>query len=125
MTRVAAVDIGTNSTRLLIAEGTEELARESIVTRLGEGVDASGRLGEPGQQRVLDVLQRFKTQIGDAHGAAVMTSAVRDAANGARVRRSAWPTRSASPPASCPATRRPSSRSPARPRCAPTPTRCW
>jgi exopolyphosphatase/guanosine-5'-triphosphate,3'-diphosphate pyrophosphatase len=82
MTRVAAVDIGTNSTRLLIAEGTRELVRESIVTRLGEGVDRSGRLGEEAQERVLDVLRAFKTKIGDATGAAVMTSAVRDAANG-------------------------------------------
>jgi exopolyphosphatase/guanosine-5'-triphosphate,3'-diphosphate pyrophosphatase len=82
MTRVAAVDIGTNSTRLLIAEGTRELARESIVTRLGEGVDGSGRLGEEPQRRVLEVLRDFRERIGDARGAAVMTSAVRDAANG-------------------------------------------
>ena len=49
--RVAVVDIGTNSTRLLIAEVqdgrvTAELIRESRVTRLGQGVDATGRLGE-------------------------------------------------------------------------------
>ena len=44
MSRVAAVDIGSNSTRLLIASGDEELARASIVTGLGEGVDATGRL---------------------------------------------------------------------------------
>ena len=85
MIRVAAVDIGTNSTRLLIAAGDEELARASIVTRLGEGVDATGRLGDAGQQRVLDVLRTFRATIAD-HGceraAAVMTSAVRDAANG-------------------------------------------
>ncbi len=91
MTKVAAVDIGTNSTRLLIADGDRELARESIVTRLGEGVDRSGRLAEDAQVRVLDVLARFREQIGDARGAAVMTSAVRDAANGdafaARVRK--------------------------------------
>ena len=55
MKRVAAVDIGSNSTRLLITDGT----RESIVTRLGEGVDATGRLGEapmqtrPGRPRAL------------------------------------------------------------------------
>jgi exopolyphosphatase/guanosine-5'-triphosphate,3'-diphosphate pyrophosphatase len=85
VTRVAAVDIGSNSTRLLIADGEEELVRESIVTRLGEGVDASGRLGDAPQQRVLDVLSGFRETI-EAHGceraAAVLTSAVRDAANG-------------------------------------------
>jgi exopolyphosphatase / guanosine-5'-triphosphate,3'-diphosphate pyrophosphatase len=82
---VAAVDIGSNSTRLLIADGEEELARESIVTRLGEGVDASGRLGEAPQQRVLDVLSGFRAKIeahGCEHAAAVLTSAVLDAANG-------------------------------------------
>jgi len=87
MTAVAAVDIGTNSTRLLIADGTREVARESIVTRLGEGVDRSGRLGEDAQERVLAVLAGFREQIGDARGAAVMTSAVRDAANGAEFAR--------------------------------------
>lgn len=77
--RVAAVDIGSNSTRLLITDGT----RQSIVTRLGEGVDATGRLGERPMQRVLNVLQNYKTIIDGAPAAAVMTSAVRDAANGA------------------------------------------
>jgi exopolyphosphatase/guanosine-5'-triphosphate,3'-diphosphate pyrophosphatase len=89
--RVAVVDIGTNSTRLLVAEVqggavVRELHRESIVTRLGEGVDASGRLGDAPMQRVFDVLQRFRESI-DAleatHTTAVLTSAVRDAANGA------------------------------------------
>jgi exopolyphosphatase/guanosine-5'-triphosphate,3'-diphosphate pyrophosphatase len=84
--RVAAVDIGTNSARLLIAERTRELARMSIVTRLGEGVDRRGRLGEAPQARTLDVLAGYRDAI-EAHGceraAAVMTSAVRDAANGA------------------------------------------
>jgi len=85
VSRVAAVDIGTNSTRLLIAEGEQELARRSIVTRLGEGVDSSGRLGDAAQQRVLDVLHGFRAEITDrgcGRAAAVMTSAVRDAANG-------------------------------------------
>jgi exopolyphosphatase/guanosine-5'-triphosphate,3'-diphosphate pyrophosphatase len=88
--RVAVVDIGTNSTRLLVAEvdggAMRQLHRESIVTRLGEGVDATGRLGDAPVQRVFDVLERYRAAI-DEHGAthtvAVLTSAVRDAANGA------------------------------------------
>ena len=90
VSRVAVVDIGTNSTRLLVAEldGGElrELQRESIVTRLGEGVEATGRLGEEPMQRVFDALGGYAEAI-ERHGAgartAVMTSAVRDAANGA------------------------------------------
>jgi exopolyphosphatase/guanosine-5'-triphosphate,3'-diphosphate pyrophosphatase len=89
--RVAVVDIGTNSTRLLIAdaapgEAIEERVRESIVTRLGEGLEASGRLGEVPQQRVFDALERYSAEIEGQQceaSAAVMTSAVRDAANGA------------------------------------------
>jgi exopolyphosphatase / guanosine-5'-triphosphate,3'-diphosphate pyrophosphatase len=90
VSRVAVVDIGTNSTRLLVAEVDDgsltELQRESIVTRLGEGVDATGRLGEEPQARVFAALDRYAEGI-DRHGATtrvvVMTSAVRDAANGA------------------------------------------
>ena len=89
--RVAVVDIGTNSTRLLIADvaadGTlTELARESTVTRLGEGAEATGRLGDAPQARVLATLDRYAESIArhrcDA-ATAVLTSAVRDAANGA------------------------------------------
>jgi exopolyphosphatase/guanosine-5'-triphosphate,3'-diphosphate pyrophosphatase len=91
VTRVAVVDIGTNSTRLLVAEltgdGLNELQRESIVTRLGEGVDATGALGEAPQARVFAALDRYAEAI-ERHGAdvrtAVMTSAVRDASNGAQ-----------------------------------------
>jgi exopolyphosphatase / guanosine-5'-triphosphate,3'-diphosphate pyrophosphatase len=93
--RAAVVDIGTNSTRLLIANvapdgAVVEIVRRSIVTRLGAGVDAEGSLSEEGCARVLTVLSRFREQIA-AHeppdGApypnlAVMTSAVRDAYNG-------------------------------------------
>jgi exopolyphosphatase / guanosine-5'-triphosphate,3'-diphosphate pyrophosphatase len=90
MTRVAVVDIGTNSTRLLVAEvdggALTELERESIVTRLGEGVDRTGALGEEPQRRVFAALDRYGEAI-ERHGAeirtAVMTSAVRDASNGA------------------------------------------
>ena len=87
--RVAVVDIGTNSTRLLVADvdgELRELERESIVTRLGEGVEATGRLGDEPQARVFEVLDRYRDAI-ETHGAqrrtAVLTSAVRDAANGA------------------------------------------
>jgi exopolyphosphatase/guanosine-5'-triphosphate,3'-diphosphate pyrophosphatase len=87
--RVAVVDIGSNSTRLLVAEVADgrvrELARDARVTRLGEGVDASGRLGDEPQARVLAVLEDYARVI-EREGAdvrtAVMTSAVRDAANG-------------------------------------------
>jgi exopolyphosphatase/guanosine-5'-triphosphate,3'-diphosphate pyrophosphatase len=90
--RVAAVDIGTNSTRLLIADvdgetgALKQLARESRVTRLGEGVDATGTLSDAAIDRVLATLADYRAQI-DAHDCeanlAVLTSAVRDAANGA------------------------------------------
>ncbi len=88
--RVAVVDIGTNSTRLLIADvesgELRELDRRSIVTRLGEGVDATGALGEAPQQRVFAVLDEYARAIdaaGCAARTAVMTSAVRDSSNGA------------------------------------------
>ncbi len=97
--RVAVVDIGTNSTRLLVADvdrqsGTlRELVRQSQVTRLGEGVDASGSLADAAMQRVFDTLQQYR-RLMDEHDCeanlAVLTSAVRDADNGeqfaARVR---------------------------------------
>lgn len=88
--RVAIVDIGTNSTRLLIADVRDgrvvaELERETRVTRLGAGVDAAGELREDAIERVLAVLGEYRRRI-EARRAvayAVLTSAVRDAANGA------------------------------------------
>jgi len=88
--RVAVVDIGTNSTRLLVADAgdgrVEELERRTTITRLGQGVDATGRLAGEAQERVFAALDEYVAAI-DAHGCeareAVMTSAVRDAANGA------------------------------------------
>ncbi len=89
--RVAVIDIGTNSTRLLIAEvdaehgSLQELVRRSQVTRLGEGVDASGSLAEGAIARVLATLDRYRMEM-DEYGCeaniAVLTSAVRDAGNG-------------------------------------------
>ncbi len=90
--RVAVVDIGTNSTRLLIADvvpgaALTELHRESIVTRLGDGVDATGRLRDDAIERVFATLRHYGRLIGEHRAtatAAVLTSAVRDAANGAQ-----------------------------------------
>ncbi len=88
--RVAVVDIGSNSTRLLIADVqdgrvTQELERRSKVTRLGAGVDADGRLRDDAIDRVFTTLDGYATLI-DEHDCdkrlAVLTSAVRDSANG-------------------------------------------
>jgi exopolyphosphatase/guanosine-5'-triphosphate,3'-diphosphate pyrophosphatase len=90
MSRTAVVDIGTNSTRLLIADAqdgrvTGELERHSNVTRLGAGVDKDGRLRDDAMERVFATLDDYR-QLIDKHGTdravAVLTSAVRDAANG-------------------------------------------
>jgi exopolyphosphatase/guanosine-5'-triphosphate,3'-diphosphate pyrophosphatase len=88
--RIAVVDIGTNSTRLLVADTldgrvTAELARETRVTRLGQGVDTTGALADEAIARVFAVLEEYRLAI-DEHGTdrvvAVLTSAVRDASNG-------------------------------------------
>jgi exopolyphosphatase/guanosine-5'-triphosphate,3'-diphosphate pyrophosphatase len=91
--RIAVVDLGTNSTRLLVAEvedgDVRELDRRSEVTRLGEGVDATGRLADGAIGRVLETLADYRGAIdrleaGDV--VAVATSAVRDADNGEEFR---------------------------------------
>jgi len=92
---VAVVDVGTNSTRLLVAEVRDgrvlrELERRTEVTRLGEGVDTDGRLREQAMERVLAVCASYREAIDRdraEHVVAVLTSAVRDAANGARFER--------------------------------------
>src|SRR4051795_1738587 len=89
--RVAVVDIGTNSTRLLIADiagdgSITEVDRASVVTRLGEGVEATGRLADTAVERVYAVLEDYRRRIDDAGAptaVGVLTSATRDAANGA------------------------------------------
>jgi exopolyphosphatase/guanosine-5'-triphosphate,3'-diphosphate pyrophosphatase len=87
--RVAVVDIGTNSTRLLIADVEDgriaECDRRTQVTRLGAGVDASGALSPDATERVMAVVDEYHQAITAAHcdvATAVLTSAVRDAANG-------------------------------------------
>jgi exopolyphosphatase/guanosine-5'-triphosphate,3'-diphosphate pyrophosphatase len=83
---LAALDCGTNSTRLLIADlaGTT-VVREMRVTRLGQGVDATHELSAEAIARTLAVLGEFRAVM-DLHGVErarlVATSAVRDATNG-------------------------------------------
>jgi exopolyphosphatase/guanosine-5'-triphosphate,3'-diphosphate pyrophosphatase len=89
--RVAIVDIGTNSTRLLVADvdrggHARQLVRTSRVTRLGDGVDASGQLAETAVERTFAVLASYQRTIEEQRceaNLAVLTSAVRDAHNGA------------------------------------------
>ena len=87
--RVAAVDLGTNSTRLLVADvddgRLDEVARRLKITRLGEGVDERKRLLPMPIARVRNVLTDFRREaeeLGAERTLAIATSAVRDAENG-------------------------------------------
>jgi exopolyphosphatase/guanosine-5'-triphosphate,3'-diphosphate pyrophosphatase len=87
--RVAAVDLGTNSTRLLVADVVDgriaDLERQTRVTRLGEGVDRRRRLLPVPVTRVRNTLtdyRRTAEQLGAERTLAIATSAVRDADNG-------------------------------------------
>jgi exopolyphosphatase/guanosine-5'-triphosphate,3'-diphosphate pyrophosphatase len=87
--RVAAIDLGTNATRLLVADvedgRVEEVRRRTTITKLGEGVDARHRLLPVPIARVRNTLTDYRREL-EALGAqrtlAVATSAVRDAENG-------------------------------------------
>jgi exopolyphosphatase/guanosine-5'-triphosphate,3'-diphosphate pyrophosphatase len=86
--RVAAIDIGTVTTRLLVADtdGTEvrEVSRVTTVTHLGEGLHATGELSKAGLARVADAVAAFGAEIarvGADEVVAVATSAARDASN--------------------------------------------
>jgi exopolyphosphatase / guanosine-5'-triphosphate,3'-diphosphate pyrophosphatase len=87
--RVGAVDLGTNTTRLLVADVDEgcvtELHRETHITRLGEGVDTRKRLLPVPIARVRNVLSDYRRtaeRLGAERTLLVATSAVRDADNG-------------------------------------------
>ncbi|WP_153397807.1 Ppx/GppA phosphatase family protein [Ornithinicoccus halotolerans] len=93
MTRVGAVDCGTNSIRLLVADLVpgpgdvpvlREVTREMEVVRLGQGVDATGHLDDQALGRTLAVAERYAETCRDAGCEAVRfvaTSATRDADN--------------------------------------------
>jgi exopolyphosphatase/guanosine-5'-triphosphate,3'-diphosphate pyrophosphatase len=87
--RVAAVDQGTNSIRLLVVEpdgpdGSRDLARDMVITRLGQGVDETGRLAPEALRRTVDVLAMYCRRARALHAERIRvgaTSAVRDARN--------------------------------------------
>ena len=83
----AAIDVGTNSVRILVAkvspQGLEPVLKEAQVVRLGQGVDAAGRLSAAAMERTLDALEELAGKIPPGVPVVGMaTSAVRDAANG-------------------------------------------
>jgi exopolyphosphatase / guanosine-5'-triphosphate,3'-diphosphate pyrophosphatase len=89
-TRLAAIDIGSNSIRQIIADVSSDgqirvLDEMKAAPRLGTGVDSSGLLAEDPMRQALEALERMATlaqQYGATRVEAVATSAVRDAANG-------------------------------------------
>jgi exopolyphosphatase/guanosine-5'-triphosphate,3'-diphosphate pyrophosphatase len=88
MTRVAAIDCGTNSLRLLVAEAEADRLRDVVrrmeVVRLGQGVDQTGRLAPEAMARTFAVLRHYATEgarLGAERVRLVATSATRDAAN--------------------------------------------
>jgi exopolyphosphatase/guanosine-5'-triphosphate,3'-diphosphate pyrophosphatase len=89
VSRVAAIDCGTNSLRLLVADvpatgAHSDLLRRMEVVRLGQGVDATGRLAPEAIERTRKVLAEYAGQARDLGASAVRmaaTSATRDAAN--------------------------------------------
>jgi exopolyphosphatase/guanosine-5'-triphosphate,3'-diphosphate pyrophosphatase len=90
VTRVAAIDCGTNTVKLLVADidkgaGTQhDLARELRIVRLGQGVDRTGRLADEALARVFAAVEVYAHVIGEHHVEAVRfvaTSATRDAGN--------------------------------------------
>src|SRR5216117_1474864 len=92
--RVAVVDLGTNTTRVLVADVEDghvhELERRTKVTRLGDGVDSTGRLAGAAIERVTQTLDTYKQLIDELQPErtiALATSATRDAANGDEFRR--------------------------------------
>src|SRR6185436_10056233 len=87
--RVAVVDVGSNSTRLLVADGAAdrvvELERQSRVTRLGRGVDLTGQLSTEAIEAACEAIADYVGICGEREVdriEAIATSAVRDSSNG-------------------------------------------
>ena len=90
---VAVIDIGTNTTRLLVAEieggQVVELERRTVITSLGQGVDSSGRLAQEAMDRVSEAIAVYREvidRLGVERVVALATSAMRDAQNGPEFR---------------------------------------
>ncbi|MDP9295941.1 MAG: DUF501 domain-containing protein [Actinomycetota bacterium] len=86
--RGAVVDLGTNSIRLLVVErredGLKELARDMVITRIGAGVDRTGRIDDTSLDRTVRVLEQYCRRARALHATNIRvsaTSAVRDASN--------------------------------------------
>lgn len=89
MTRLAVIDTGTNSTRLLVADASpgmvREVFRQTTITRLGEGVQQSDVLTPKARQRVFDCVESYAATIGELgamRALVIATSSVRDARDG-------------------------------------------
>src|SRR5829696_4556336 len=90
---VAVIDIGTNTTRLLVAEVEDgevvELERRTAITRLGQDVDSTGRLAQDAMDRVTEAIAVYREvidRLGAERVVALATSAMRDSKNGPEFR---------------------------------------
>ena len=88
MTRLAAIDVGTNSVRVYVADAdaghVRHVDRDLVITRLGQGVDGSRRLGHEPIRRTLEAITGYHLRATDAGAIRVRiagTSAIRDASN--------------------------------------------
>ncbi len=91
--RVAVVDLGTNTTRMMVCDvrdgEVETLERRTTITRLGEGLDSTGRLADAAMERVRATLAEYREaidELGAERVVAVATSAIREAENGGSFR---------------------------------------
>lgn len=81
----AVIDIGTNSTRLLVARNGEELHRQTIITRLGQGLRTTGSISDESLKKTIDVIHGYVEKarsMGAEQVCAFGTAALREAVNG-------------------------------------------